>query len=360
MKTALYERHEALGAKIVDFAGWKMPLYYTGILHEHLAVRSNIGIFDVSHMGRIEVQGHEAESLLDYLSTNKIKEKSPLSATYTVWTTESGGCLDDLIVYKQDPTHFFVVVNASNRQKDLLHLKKYASAFDVQIHEKYSEEGILAIQGPKSLAVTERIFPEVKGLKPMQFLDSRYNGNSLILSATGYTGAGGIEIYAPHATIVELWDRFLEEGKPEGLIPVGLGARDTLRLEMGYALYGHEIHESIFPSESVSRWTICWKKKDFLGKEILQKMEKDPKRRSEYGIVLIDQGVAREGYEVYHENRLIGKVTSGAFSPSLNQCIALILIEGTLKVGDRIEVQIRQNKVRGEIVSLPFLKVTGS
>jgi len=356
MKTALYERHCALGAKIVEFAGWNMPLQYKGVIPEHLAVRKALGIFDVSHMGRIEVSGHEAEQFLDYLSTNIIAGKPSFSATYTVWPNGVGGCVDDLIVYKQDPHHFFVVVNASNRQKDLDHLMKYTTAFDVHIQDKFSTEGILAIQGPKALQVAEHIFPEASQIKPMQFLFADYKGSSIILSGTGYTGAGGCEIYAPNAVIVELWDRFLYEGQNEGIEPAGLGARDTLRLEMGYALYGHELNESISPNETVSNWTVRWKKKDFLGKSLMQQLEASEKKRSEHGIILLDKGIAREGYEVYQNGRLLGKVTSGTYSPTLSKSIAIILTEGNLKNGDHVEVQIRQNRVEAEVVPLPFLK----
>lgn len=356
MKTALYEKHCALGAKIVNFAGWEMPLQYKGIAQEHLIVRHGVGIFDVSHMGRILISGNEAEILLDYLSTNSIAGKPNMSATYTVWSDGLGGCVDDLIVYKKDPLHFFVVVNASNRLKDLEHLKRYSMAFDVQIEETFSTEGILAIQGPHAIQVAKRIFPEIAELKPMHLLFSQYKEQSIILSGTGYTGAGGLEIYAPNSIIVDLWDLFLQTGQVEGIQPIGLGARDTLRLEMGYALYGHELSDTISPSESVSRWTIRWKKKDFLGKQKLQQLENDPKKRSEYGIVLSDNRIAREGYEVYQGDKLLGQVTSGSFSPSLNKSIAIILVEGKLNQGDFVEVQIRQSRVKGEVVSLPFYK----
>jgi aminomethyltransferase len=356
MKTALYEKHCALGAKIVDFAGWEMPLQYKGITQEHLSVRQGVGIFDVSHMGRIQVSGNEAEILLDYLSTNIIAGKLPLSATYTVWPDGMGGSVDDLIIYKKDPLHFFVVVNAANRLKDLEHLKKYSTAFDVQIEEMFSKEGILAIQGPKAIHVAKKIFPDIAELKPMNFIFSQYMGEGLILSGTGYTGAGGLEIYASNPLIVQLWDRFLYEGQTEGIEPIGLGARDTLRLEMGYALYGHELNDSIAPSESVSNWTIRWKKRDFLGKQRMQQLESSPKKRSEHGIVLSDNRIAREGYEVYQGDKLLGKVTSGSYSPSLNKSIAIILVEGKLNQGEHIEVQIRQNRVTGEVVPLPFYK----
>lgn len=353
MKTGLYEKHCALGAKIVDFAGWEMPVQYQGIIHEHKAVRENVGIFDVSHMGRVNIKGPDAEKLVDYLSTNKMSGKKDFSATYTVWCLESGGSVDDLIVYKQGPEDFFVIVNASNREKDLQHLLKVGASYHVEIEDRYSD-GILAVQGPKAIQLAGKIFEEVNGLKPMRFAPVNYQGEEIILSGTGYTGAGGLEIYAPMPAAVELWDRFMDLGQDEGIQPIGLGARDTLRLEMGFALYGHELSEEIAPTESVSAWTVKWDKGDFLGKQALEKLQDSPKKRSQYGVVLTDRGIAREGCEVYQEDTLIGQVTSGTMSPCLNQAIAIILVERKLQEGDNVQIQIRNNRCNGRVVKLPF------
>src|SRR3984885_1292057 len=195
-RTALFDSHRLLGAKMVEFAGWEMPVQYKGIIQEHKAVRERVGIFDVSHMGRIVIQGKEAEFFLDYLSTNQISGKPRGSATYTVWCNESGGSIDDLIIYKYEEDHFFVVVNASNRQKDLEHLLKEGVNFDVKIEPKYESEGILAIQGPRAGSLVSQIFKETFDLRHMHFVPLLYHGQELILSATGYTGAGGFEIYA--------------------------------------------------------------------------------------------------------------------------------------------------------------------
>lgn len=352
-KTVLYDSHRLLGAKMVEFAGWEMPVQYKGIIQEHKTVRERVGIFDVSHMGRVVIRGKDAEIFLDYLSTNQIRGKQPGSATYTVWCNESGGTVDDLLVYNQCKNLFFVIVNASNRQKDLEHLYKQASHFDVVIEPKYESEGILAIQGPQARIVISKIFKEASNLKSMHFLSVLCREQELILSATGYTGAGGFEIYAPLKVIQELWHTFLVVGKAEEIEPVGLGARDTLRLEMGYALYGHELSEEIAPTESVSRWTVKWDK-DFLGKKALEQLENSPKRRFEYGIILKDRGIAREGYKVFQKDELIGKVTSGTMSPSLNHAIAIILVDRKLKEGDNVAIQIRSNQCVAEIVKLPF------
>lgn len=353
MKTCLYERHVNLGAKMVDFFGWQMPLQYQGIIQEHLTVRQSLGLFDVSHMARVLVEGPEAEPFLDYLSTNQIEGKKDLTATYTVWCSERGTCVDDVIVYKKDQEHFFVIINASNREKDLLHLRAQSQNFHVQITPLF-EDGILALQGPQALSLMDRLFPKTSSLPFMRFLNLSYQGQELVISRTGYTGEEGVEIYASSELISLLWDRLLDEGKDLGIQPIGLGARDTLRLEKGYALYGHELSEDIYASETVSAWTIRKDKKEFMGKQALHALENSFKKRGEYGIILIDKGVAREGYRVMKNGECIGRVTSGTFSPSLNQSIALVLAEKVLNVGDQVDIEIRQQYAKAKVVNLPF------
>lgn len=353
MKTALFERHVSLNAKMIDFCGWKMPLCYKGIIPEHHAVRNHAGIFDISHMGRVAIVGKDAERFLDYLSTNLIEGKKDGSATYTVWCRANGMCVDDVLIYRQSPTEFFTIVNASNRQKDLFHLMEQARSFDVKIEDRF-HEGILAVQGPKADALINRIFPEAEKIKPMHFQTVMFKGENVILSRTGYTGAGGFEIFGPNPSIINLWDLILQEGRDFEIQPIGLGARDTLRLEMGYALYGHELSEEIAASESVAAWTIKWSKKDFLGKEALNSLERSPSKRFESGLILSDKGVAREGYPVLKEGRIIGKVTSGSFSPSLNQSVAIALVSEALNPGEQIEIAIREHRVRAHAAKLPF------
>ena len=357
METVLNDKHCQLGAKMVDFAGWSMPVQYTSIIQEHLAVRQAAGLFDVSHMGRVLVEGKDAARFLDYLSTNKIIDKKPSSATYTVLCNPEGGCVDDVIVYRQDADHFFLIVNAGNRQKDLSHLQAYAKSFDVIVTDRYQEDGILALQGPKADEIIESLFPAANAIKHMHFAPVSYKGTEIILSRTGYTGSGGFEIYASLPMIDELWDILLKQGKPHGLVPVGLGARDTLRLEMGYALYGHEINDTIAPTESVSFWTVKMDKADFLGKDALKKLESQPTKRTEYGIVLMDRGIAREGYDVSNDEKIIGKVTSGTYSPSLSQAIAIILVQGQLQLGDIVDIAIRGNMARAQVVKIPFYEI---
>lgn len=356
MKTALYERHVALGAKIISFVGWEMPIQYKGILAEHQAVRETIGLFDVSHMGRIHIQGPDAEKLLDFLSTNRIKGKVSGSATYTVWCDLQGKSVDDTIVYKIDDSHFFMIANASNRDKDLIHLKTQAQLqnADVKIDDMFNQSGILALQGPASFSLLASLVPEIVSLQPMRFL-SLDNG-TFFISRTGYTGSGGFELYGSADKIVEWWDCLMEKGKEYKIQPIGLGARDTLRLEMGFALYGHELSDTIAPSESVSAWTIKWDKASFFGKEALEKLENQATKRSPYGIRLLDKGIARQGCSVLKDGLIIGEVTSGSFSPTLGESIGLILVQTPLDVGENIQIQIRQNLCHAQVVELPFVR----
>lgn len=357
MQTVLNSRHRTLGAKMVDFCGWEMPIQYQGVIQEHQTVRQKVGLFDVSHMGRILVSGPDAEAFLDYISTNTITGKPDFSSTYTVWSNAEAGCIDDVIVYKQDLTHYFVIANAGNREKDLQHLQQEGTAFQVQIEDRYKEDGILALQGPRSEKVILQLFPEAEHLKHMHFTLASYQGQEVILSRTGYTGADGFELYTANQVIPALWDQLLAIGQPDGIMPIGLGARDTLRLEMGYALYGHEINEEIAPNESVSAWTVKWKKEDFLGKEEMERIEESPLKRSEHGIILLEEGIARAGYEVFRNGVQIGHVTSGTMSPTLNKAIAIVLVTEELIPGDKIQVQIRHRQCSAEVVKLPFISI---
>lgn len=356
MRTPLYDQHLALGAKFIDFCGWEMPLHYSqGILAEHHAVRSSAGIFDVSHMGRVAIEGPDAEALLDYLSTNKICGKPNYSAVYTVWCNERGGSVDDLIAYRYHAGRYFVIVNASNRAKDVAHLRHQAERFNVEIHECFLHEGILAVQGPQAKGLVTELFPAATSLKPMHFVETDYHGKQLIIAETGYTGAKGVELYVPQEILLDVWQALMVLGAHGRLVPVGLGARDTLRLEMGYALYGHELNEDIAPTESVAAWTVKLDKGDFLGKEALVALQKSQHARHACGIVLTDPGVARENYEVYHEGTCIGRVTSGTHSPTLNQSVALILTDSKLQLGDQLQIKIRQRFVNAAVSKLPFI-----
>ena len=346
-KTPLYDRHVALSAKMVPFAGWEMPVSYKGIVAEHQAVRNDSGIFDVSHMGRIVLSGKDAPLILDYLSTNNIIGKQNGQATYTVWCNEKGGAIDDLLVYQERADDFFVVANASNREKDYHHLLQFAKG--AMVDAVYEREGILAVQGPKAIERAAQVFPEVRQLKPMRFFKTHYREVPLYLAGTGYTGAGGFEIYAPQKILVELWDRLVAEG----IEPTGLGARDTLRLEMGYALYGHELKDNLPASQSVAAWAVKMDKGDFIGKSALQLEEERGRKYFPAGICMLEPGVPREGYRI-KQGEEIGFITSGTFSPSLNKGIALVLANKPLQAEEKLTVEIRGKECLAETTLLPF------
>jgi aminomethyltransferase len=354
MKTPLYDKHCALGAKMVGFNGWEMPLQYKGIVHEHNVVRNAVGLFDVSHMGRVLISGLEAERFLEILSTNQIAGRPDFSATYTVWCTLMGGSVDDGLVYRINRNQFFVVVNAGNRVSDLVHFQMAAEQFNVTIESHYDLDGILALQGPKAGGVLNKVFEGIPPIAKKHFIETSYKGHSVAVARTGYTGEDGYEIMGPQSAIVALWDALLEAGKPEGIEPVGLGARDTLRLEMGYALYGHELNPSIAPIESVAAWTVKWDKPLFIGKQELEKLNHSPKKRWAYGVILADRAVPREGCKVLVGGQEAGIVTSGGFAPSLNASVALILVHQELTPQQRVDIVVRDQPRQGKCVPLPF------
>lgn len=352
MRTALYERHLALGAKMTSFGDWEMPLWYQGISAEHHAVRTAVGLFDVSHMGRIDVVGPDAERFLDYLSTNSIAGRAAQSAIYTAWCHEDGGTVDDLVIFKEDHEHFFVIVNAANRQKDLDHLQKYAPGYSVKVRSRFDDHSILALQGPYALPLMKLLLPELPAMAPMHFTHIQ----GCTIARTGYTGEPGFEIFGSDADIVFWWEKLLEAGASFDLQPAGLGARDTLRLEMGYALYGHELSDAISPTESVSAWTVKGDKVDFLGKATLNSLEGKSSKRKMYGIALLDRGIAREGYQLFRKGRNIGVVTSGTFSPTRKEAIALILVSDDLDIDDIVDVKIREQFCKARVVKIPFIE----
>lgn len=356
MRTALYDRHVALGAKMSDFAGWEMPLFYKGVVLEHLAVRSAVGLFDVSHLGCIEVRGEDAESYLDQISTNVIVNRPDQFATYTVFSSEGGGCIDDAIIFRYDVQHFLVVINAANRQSSWEHFNRVSKGFRVTLTSLYDKYGILALQGPKAKVVLAEVLGHETPLKTMQFALKTFEGEPLIICRSGYTGSFGYELLIANSHLGALWDALLLKGAKSGIEPAGLAARDTLRLEAGYALYGHELALDIAPTESISEWTVRWKKASFLGKEALIRLEGNPKKRSQHAVMLLDKGVPRSGYRVLKDGQTIGTVTSGSYSPCLNRGIAIIMVDQNLALGEKVDVAVRGNPLRAEVVKLPFYK----
>jgi aminomethyltransferase len=356
MKTVLYDKHVALGAKIVDFAGWEMPISYKGTVAEHLTVRKKVGLFDVSHMGRVIITGPEAEIFLHFLSTNNIVGQVDNTAIYTVLPNNEGGCVDDVIIYRRHGQHLFVVVNAANRQKDLEHLRRMSRNYKVTITSRYDDDGIIAVQGPLAEALVRDLIPGPWQLKVMRFTSIDFNGKEIILARTGYTGSGGFEIIASNDLIPEIWDSLMTLGQGYDVQPIGLGARDTLRLEAGLALYGHELSDTIAPTESISTWTVKWKK-DFWGQEALLKLQHSLSKRTQHGVLLQDEGIPRAGCKVFKGSKEIGIVTSGTHSPCLMRGIAIVMVTGDLAIGEKVDIEVRGRRLKGDVVKLPFYKV---
>jgi len=340
----------------VDFGSWEMPLFYRGTVAEHMVVRNRVGIFDVSHMGRIDISGKSAMQFVDYLCTNSLMNRSDHSVTYAVMCNDSGGTIDDTLVYQISTQQYFIVANAANRKKDLEHLIEHSAAFDCKVHPRFSDIGIIAVQGPQASDVVEEVFQKPFLLRPIQFTSIVFQGEEVLVSRTGYTGSLGYELFMPLPILGRVWDALLASRCAPDILPCGLGARDTLRLEAGYALYGHELNSDIAPTESISAWTVNWKKDDFIGKEALLHLENSFNKRTQYGLKLIEPGIAREGCTIWKGQRRIGVVTSGTHSPFLDCSIAIIMVTGKLAYGEMIEVEIRKRRVKAEVVKLPFTK----
>jgi aminomethyltransferase len=316
-KTPLYEKHIQLKGKMIDFGGWSLPVEYTGIIPEHEAVRTKAGIFDVSHMGEITVKGEDSEKYLQMLLTNDISLLNNNQIAYTTMCYPHGGVVDDLLVYKYSNTDYLLVVNASNTEKDYQWMKEniFGNTEILNVSENYAQ---LALQGPLAEAILQKLTR--KNLNEIEFYyfsDNVKIGNiEALVSRTGYTGEDGFELYFAYDKAEEMWDMILEAGKDEGLIPAGLGSRDTLRFEASLPLYGHELDENITPLEAGLGFFVKLNKENFIGKEALAKQKSEGLQRKIVGFEMIDRGIPRNNYEVYAEGKKIGYVTTGSFSPT--------------------------------------------
>ncbi|MGI9533322.1 MAG: glycine cleavage system aminomethyltransferase GcvT [Thermodesulfobacteriota bacterium] len=356
-KTALYDIHKENNAKIVDFAGWQMPVVYTGIREEHLAVRKSLGLFDVSHMGEILVKGTDALNFCQYLTTNDLSRIKINQAQYSIICNEKGGVVDDVLVYKFNDDEYLFCVNASNAFKDYNWMLENCSNFDVEVENVSSSYSQLALQGPKSVDVLKKVVgSEIELIKRFYFKEIQWDGSKIIVARTGYTGEEGFEIYLPWGKGPKLWSDIQEEGKKYDIFLCGLGSRDTLRLEMGYSLYGFEIDEDINPLEAGLDSYVRLEKQDFIGKDKLDAIVKTGLKRKLAAFEMIDKGIPRNGYKIYLKDTIVGYVTSGTLSPSLGRSIGLGLVKSGLTVNNELLVDIRNNKRSAKIVSLPFYK----
>ena len=360
-KTVLNQVHHESGARMVEFGGWEMPVQYAGVIAEHLAVREAAGLFDVSHMGEIEVTGPQAFDFLQHATINDVAALADGQIQYSALCYPDGGVVDDLTLYRFSGEKFLLCVNAANTDKDFAWLQELlaGSEFsDLQLLNRSADYAQLALQGPAAQKILAKLTAtDLAAIKYYWFAEGEVAGIPTIISRTGYTGEDGFELYCPTSAGVKLWLALLQAGEPEGLMPVGLGARDTLRLEKAYALYGHELSKVILPLEARLGWITKLKKGDFVGRAALVAAKEAGLKRKLIGIQVVESGVPREGYPVLCEGREVGVVTSGTMSPILKKGIALALVETAIADGVQpLQVAIRQRQVAVERVVLPFVK----
>lgn len=357
-RTPLYEQHRQLGARLVEFGGWEMPVQYSGILDEHRAVRERAGLFDVSHMGEFGVKGAGAQAFLQQLVPNDISRLAVNQALYTQLCLPDGGVVDDLLVYRLADTDYMLVVNAGNIDKDFAWVQKQCANGEVQLTNQSYETGLIALQGPAAQAILQPLTKiDLATIKYYHCAPGVVSRSGCLISRTGYTGEDGFELYCAADDVVDLWQDLLAAGKEHGLLPTGLGARDTLRLEAAYCLYDHELDEQTNPLEAGLGWTVKLAKGDFIGHDALAKIKADGLRRKLVGVELIERGVARGGYAIYDNERQIGALTSGAPSPTLNKNIGLGYVETALALpGKIVQIDIRGRRTVAQIVALPFYK----
>lgn len=353
-KTPLYQAHVDANARIVDFGGWDMPLNYGSQIDEHHAVRQDAGMFDVSHMTVVEVTGGEAKAYMRYLLANDVdKLKEPGKALYSGMLNEKGGVIDDLIVYYLTDTHYRTVVNASTRDKDLAWMENVAQQFDVAIEERV-DVAMIAVQGPNAIDKAQSIMSDeqkavVADLKPFVAAQA----GDLFVARTGYTGEDGYEIIVPDSQGIEFWNQLFEAG----VKPCGLAARDTLRLEAGMNLYGHDMDENVSPLEANMGWTIAWQPedRDFVGRKVLAEQKEQGAPRKMIGLVLEDKGIMREGQEIVVNNEVVGVVTSGTMSPTTGKSIAMARVNRNLNE-EQVLVQVRKKQLAAKVVKPSFVR----
>ena len=356
--TPLLDLHKELGAKLVPFAGWNMPIQFAGVLSEHTCVRERVGLFDVSHMGEIEVKGKDAKNFLQFLLSNNVEKMFDGSILYSLMCYETGGVVDDLLAYRFSENHYFLCVNASNSDKDYDWIARHASSFNVNIKNTSSETSQLALQGPDAKNVLQSLCDiSLDDLSYYNFRKGMVNNVESLISRTGYTGEDGFELYLSPEKVSEVFRSLMEQGRSYGIQPIGLGARDTLRIEMGYPLYGNEIDNNPTPLDAGLGWVIKFDKGEFLGRgSLLKQKEQGSPRRKLVGLKLLTRGVPRAHYQVFKNGESVGEVTSGTFSPTLNTGVGLCYVSSEYSdVGNHLDVKIRDQLVATEVIQLPFV-----
>jgi aminomethyltransferase len=359
LKTPLHARHVQHGARMVPFGGWDMPVEYSGITDEHLAVRTRAGIFDVSHMGEIEIAGADALAAVQRISSNDASRLSPGQIQYSALTTPQGTFVDDLLVYRWAEQHFLLVVNASSIAKDYAWIKEQiAGVGDAVAVNSSSRYALIAVQGPEAQAVLQTLTSvDLSAIKYYWFAHGEFAGLRGTISRTGYTGEDGFEIFVPPAAAEKLWNAILEAGKRVDIVPAGLGARDTLRLEASMRLCGSDIDDTTSVLEADLGWVVGWKKGDFVGAEVLRRQKAEGVSRKLVGFEMLDRAIARHGHEAYIDGVKVGLVTSGTQTPFLKKAIGMVYLPTAEAVPDReFEVDIRGRRVRARVVPMPFYK----
>ena len=353
-KTALYDSHVALGAKIVPFAGFDMPIVYSSITEEHNSVRTNSGLFDVSHMGEVCIKGKEAEQFVDYIFTNDVPSMVNNQVLYGMMLYPSGGVVDDLLVYKFHSEHYLLVVNASNVDKDYDWIVSQNS-FDCTTSNESENFSEVAFQGPKAESILQKMTEfDLNTITFFTHQNIKIKGKLFLVSRTGYTGEDGFEIYGADHDVAEIWEEILVQGKDE-VLPIGLGARDTLRFEVNLPLYGHELSKDITPLEAGYSFAVKLDGGNFIGKDVLVDQKHNKTTRRICGLELIDRGIMREGYKVYHEDMLVGFITTGYKSPSTGRTVALAMIDRPYdKLGTNVRVEIRNKFKAAKVVKKKF------
>ncbi|MFW6201974.1 MAG: glycine cleavage system aminomethyltransferase GcvT [Gemmatimonadota bacterium] len=357
-RTPLHDEHRRLDAKMVDFAGYAMPVQYpSGILAEHRTVRERVGLFDVSHMGELEVRGDDPQGFIQYVTTNDVSRIEPGRAQYTVFCQEDGGALDDGLVYRFED-RLMLVPNASNRERIRDWITQFAGRFGVEVRDRSDEIALLALQGPRAEAVlAPHADADLAQLGYYRFLETGVDGEPAIVSRTGYTGEDGFEVYLAADAAPSLWRALLETGQAEGIEPAGLGARDSLRLEMGYILYGNDLDADHTPLEAGLGWVVKLDKGDFLGRTALARQKEEGIRERLVGFELQERGFPRDGYEVRWRGEPAGEVTSGVVSPTLGKGIGLAYVPvEAAEPGTELEIVIRNRPVPAEVVRPPFYR----
>ncbi len=360
-RTPLYSLYKEYNAKTVDFGGWELPVQFSGIKKEHEVTRTAAGLFDVSHMGEILVEGEDSESFLQKMLTNDLSKLTIGKAQYTIMCYENGGTVDDLIVYKLQDDKFLLVVNAANTEKDYEWLLMH-QAGNVRLRNVSAEYVQLAIQGPKAETILQKLtstnLSEITFFRFRDDIKFENTKHEALVSRTGYTGEDGFEIYINPEDGTSLWRTILEQGKEEGIEPIGLGARDTLRFEAALPLYGQELSTTITPIEAGLSFAVKTEKDaDFIGKEVLKQQKENGASKRLVGIEMIDKGIPRHGYEIYVGEEKVGEVTSGTQSPTLQKNIGLALVDANYaEPGTELEVQVRKRKLKAVVIRKPFYK----